>query len=126
MEVTVINDIIKSIDIVKGENEAYLEFSMKRGDDALCLPLVQSDYIKELLQLLNSEGLSKVKDVSVRLFGTIESEAGNNFELEAMAIGDLLEDKWLMFAEDGDAVIVNFDTLIEELGLQEVESVLMI
>lgn len=128
MEITVINDIIKKIDVVKGQNGVYLEFSVKRGDDTLCLSVVQSDYIEKVLQLLGKKSLGRVKNVPVRFFGTIEgqTEGKKEFYMKTMAVGEHLENKWLIFNGAGDAIIVDFDTLIEKLGLQEANPVLVI
>lgn len=123
----IINEVIQKVDIGCGDDGVYLVFEQKQTNDMLCIPLLRSDYLKEFLQIVGKEKLSEVKDVPVRMFVTCEIGVDDSIsdELEVVAIGNLLEDKWVVLSSEEEADIVDFDTITEYLGLQEAESVMM-
>ncbi len=127
MRIGIITEVIQKVDIGSGEYGVCLEITTKRDNAILCIPFSRSDYLQEFLMLLGKESLSAVNDVPVRMLGTIEpgDDGSVSEEIEIVAVGDLLEDAWLVFADEDEVDIVDFEALIKELGLQDAEYVMM-
>lgn len=127
MRIGIITEVIQKVDVGSGEYGVCLEITTKRDNAILRIPFSRSDYLQEFLMLLGKESLSAVNDVPVRMLGTIEpgDDGSVSDEMEIVAVGDLLEDAWLAFADEDEVDIVDFEALIKELGLQDAEYVMM-
>ncbi len=111
MKIVVGTDIIKKIDLIK-DNGIFLKMMFKGNDEDVLIEILNIDFIAKLLELLKFNSLGKVKNVPIRLILTDSEEEDDMLEL--IAIGDIIEDRWLACDSIFEAPeIIEFEKLFE-------------
>ena len=121
----IVTEIIQKVDIRSGDDGVCLDIALKQGNDMISIELSRVDYLEELLILLGKKSFLEVTDVPVRMLVVeqIGDDDSVSDEMEVVAIGDLLEDSWLLLSDEDEVDRVCFDTLIEAWEQQGVEFV---
>lgn len=119
MKITIDNDIVKKIDIIREDyGDMKLKFMFQRNEERFVMGKMSIERVERLLELFGKDSLSKVKNVPVRLaLDVFEKDE----EAEIIAIGDLLENRWLMLATYQEKQITTFEEMIGYDRIKDIE-----
>lgn len=124
MKITMLNEIIKSADLFRGEN--HLEFRLRLANTSNLLIFENPDMelIERFLIIVNKSALSRVRNVPVRFI--IHEDEYDEETTKIFAIGGFFDDSWLVTFQYGGAEIMTFEKVLEYHEMSEAELQILI
>ena len=112
MRIVITNDVIIEAAMYSGEKSLMLDFHLGRKNNIKTVRVAEMNYIEKFLEVTDKKDLDEVKNVPVRMVGRVRSEG----EVEFMAIGHYLQDKWLLTIPTVNTCFLKFERLVKMMG----------
>lgn len=112
MQIVVTNDAILEAAMYSGEKGLMLDVHLGRNNCTKSVRVVEMNYIEKFLEVTDKKDLDEVKNVPIRMVGRIRPEG----EVEFMAIGHYLQDKWLLTIPTVNTCFLKFKRLVKMMG----------
>jgi len=112
MQIVITNDVILETAMYSGEKSLMLDVYLGRNNSTKSVRVAEMNYIEKFLEITDKQDLNAVKSVPIRMVGRIRPEG----EVEFMAIGHYLEDKWLLITPTVNTCFLKFERLVKMIG----------
>ena len=117
MELIMLNEIIKSADLLQSENHLEFRLRLENTGDLVVFENPDMELIEKFLFLVNKSALSRVKNVPVRFIMYEYDEETTKI----LTIGDFFDDSWLVRFQYGGADIMTLDKVLEYHEISDAE-----
>ena len=114
MQIVVANDVVLSAQMSSGEKGLLLDVHLGRENNEKSIKVLEMNLIEKFLEITGKQDLDAVKDVPIRMVGRVRPEG----EVEFMAIGHYLQDKWLLTIPTVNTRLLQFERLVKMMGGQ--------
>ena len=112
MQIVITNDVILEASMSSGEKGLMLDVYLGRENNIKSVKVAEMNYIEKFLEVTDKKNLEEVKNVPVRMVGRVRPEG----EVEFMAIGHYLQDKWLLTIPTVNTRFLKFERLVKMMG----------
>lgn len=112
MQIILTNDVVLNAGMSSGEKGILLDVYLGRENNIQSIKVSEMNFIEKFLEITGKKDLDAVKDVPVRMLGRVRTEG----EVEFMAIGHYLQDKWLLTIPTVNTRFLQFNKLVKMMG----------
>ena len=112
MQIVVTNDVICEASMSSGEKGLLLHMYLGQKNNEKSVRVAEMNYIEKFLEVTDKKNLDEVKNVPIRMVGRVRPEG----EVEFMAIGHYLQDKWLLTIPTVNTRFLKFERLVKMMG----------
>lgn len=114
MQIVVTNDVILNAEMSSAEKQLIIDVYLGRENNIKSIKVLEMHLIEKFLEIMDKQELDAVKDVPIRMVGRVRPEG----EVEFMAIGHYLQDKWLLTVPTINTRFLRFENLVKMMGGQ--------
>ncbi len=114
MQIVVTNDVILEATMSSGQKGIMLDVYLGRDNNIKSVRVAEMNYIEKFLEVTDKKNLDEVKNVPVRMVGRVSPKG----EVEFMAIGHYIQDKWLLTIPTVNTRFLRFERLVKMIGGQ--------
>lgn len=112
MQIAVTNDVVLDAAMYGGEKGLMLDVHLGRENNIKTVRIAEMNYIEKFLEVVERKNLDEIKNVPIRMAGRVRPEG----EVEFMAIGHYLQDKWLLTIPTVNTRFLKFERLVKMMG----------